>query len=84
MPGEALVELAQFAGQTLAAAAITDLWESVRSRFARLLGCCDTRRTGVAEGWLLLTHEQKAAAGTGAVERVRRTETARWAGRPAR
>ena len=37
MPGEALMALAQFAGQTVAAAAITDVWEAVRGRFADLL-----------------------------------------------
>jgi hypothetical protein len=30
--------LAQFAGQTVAAAAITDAWKAVRGRFARLAG----------------------------------------------
>jgi hypothetical protein len=81
MPGEVLVALAQFAGQTVAAAAITDVWESVRGRFARLLGRGDTRRTEVAEGWLAQTREQLAAADPGAVEQVRRAAVERWAGR---
>ena len=51
MSGEVLTALAQFAGQAVAAAAITDMWESVRGRFARLLGHGDARRTEVAEGW---------------------------------
>jgi hypothetical protein len=42
---EILLELAQFAGQTVVAAAITDLWESVRTRFARLLGHGDVQKT---------------------------------------
>ena len=50
--GEVLVALAQFAGQTVAAAAVTDVWESVRGRFARLLGRGDARKTQVAERWL--------------------------------
>ena len=33
-----LVALAQFAGQTVAAAAITDVWESVKGRFALVAG----------------------------------------------
>ena len=82
MPGEVLAELAQFAGQTVAAAAITDVWESVRGRFARLLGRGDARKTEVAQGWLAQTREQLAAAGPGAaLERAREAAAERWAGR---
>jgi hypothetical protein len=82
VPGEVLAELAQFAGQTVAAAAITDVWESVRGRFARLLGRGDARKTEVAQGWLTQTSEQLAAAGPGAaLERAREAATERWAGR---
>lgn len=82
MPGDVLVALAQFAGQTVAAAAITDVWESVRGRFARLLGRGDIRKTEVADGWLAQTHEQLIAAGTGtALEQARQAATERWAGR---
>jgi hypothetical protein len=73
--------LAQFAGQTVAAAAVTDLWESARGRFARLLGRGDARRTHAAEGWLAQTREQLATAGPGAVEQVRHASAERWAGR---
>ena len=54
--------LAQFAGQTVAAAAITDVWEAVRGRFARLLGRGDARKTEVAEQWLAQTRQQLTAA----------------------
>ena len=80
MPGEVLLALAQFAGQTVAAAAITDVWESVRARFARLLGRGDARRTEAAERWLAQTREQLADAGPGAVVEARRAAE-RWAGR---
>jgi len=73
--------LAQFAGQTVAAAAVTDVWESVRGRFARLLGRGDARKTEVAEGWLTQTRDQLAAAGPGAVEEARKAAAERWAGR---
>ena len=73
--------LAQFAGQTVAAAAITDVWESVRGRFARLLGRGDARKTEVAEGWLAQTREQLAAAGPGRLEQARQAAAERWAGR---
>ena len=48
MPGDVLMALAQFAGQTVAAAAITDVWEAVRGQFARLIGRGDVGKTEVA------------------------------------
>jgi hypothetical protein len=80
MPGDVLMELAQFAGQTVAAAAVTDVWESVRGRFARLLGRGDARKSEVVEGWLAQTREQLGPAGPESAEQVRQA-TERWAGR---
>jgi hypothetical protein len=80
MPGDVLVELAQFAGQTVAAAAITDVWESVRGRIARLLGRGDDRKTRVAEGWLAQTRQQLTAVGPDAAQAQQAAEQ-RWAGR---
>lgn len=82
MSGDVLVALAQFVGQTVAAAAITDTWEAVRDRFARLLGRGDARRTEVAERWLAQTREVLAVAAPDAdLERVRDAQAQRWAGR---
>jgi hypothetical protein len=82
VPGEVLLALAQWAGQTVAAAAVTDVWESARGRFARLLGRGDARKAQVAEGWLAQTQQQLAAAGPGAdLERAREVAAERWAGR---
>ena len=81
MSGDVVMGLAQFAGQTVAAAAITDVWESVRGRFARLFGRGNARKTEVAEGWLAQTREQLAAAGPGSLEQVRQAAAERWAGR---
>lgn len=81
MPGEALIALAQFAGQTVASAAITDLWESVRGRFARLIGSGDARKSQVADRWLAQTRAQLVAAGPGAMEQARQTAAERWASR---
>jgi hypothetical protein len=81
MPGEVLVALAQFAGQTVAAAAITDVWEAVRGRFARLLGRGDPRKTEVAERWLAQTRQQLAAAPGSELEQAREAQAERWAGR---
>jgi hypothetical protein len=80
--GDALVALAQFAGQTVAAAAITDVWELVRGRLARLLGRGNTRKTEAAERWLAQTREQLTAANPGTdLEQVRGAQAQRWAGR---
>jgi hypothetical protein len=82
MPGDALAALAQFAGQAVAAAAITDMWEAIRGRFARLLGRGDARKTEVAERWLVQTREQLTAAAPGAeLEQEREAASGRWAGR---
>jgi len=81
VPGEVLMALAQFAGQTVAAAAITDVWEAVRSRFARLLGRGDGRRTQVAEQWLAQTRQQLTAAAGPELEQARQEQAERWAGR---
>jgi hypothetical protein len=69
------------AGQTVAAAAVTDVWESVRGRFARVLGRGNARKTEVADGWLAQTREQLAAAGPGTAEQARSAAAERWAGR---
>jgi hypothetical protein len=62
MPGEVLMALAQFAGQTVAAAAVTDVWETARHKVARLLGRGDPRKTEVAEQWLAETRQQVTSA----------------------
>ena len=77
-----LVALAQWAGQTVAAAAVTDVWEAVRGRFAGLLGRGDARKAKVAERWLGQTRDQLAAAApNAALEQVREALEERWAGR---
>jgi hypothetical protein len=81
MPGGVLVALAQWAGQTVAAAAVTDVWESARGKFARLLGRGDARKTEVAERWLAQTHEQLAAVVGADLERARAALAQRWVGR---
>src|SRR5260370_40337543 len=81
MPGEVLMALAQFAGQTVAAAAITDVWEAVRDRFSRLLGRGDARRTQGAEQWLAQTRQQLTAATGSGLEQAREAQAPRWTGR---
>lgn len=82
MSGDVLLALAQWAGQTVAAAAVTDAWEAVRGRFARLLGRGDARKAEVAERWLAQTRDQLVAAAPGAdLERMQEAQAERWAGR---
>jgi hypothetical protein len=81
MPGEVLIALAQWAGQTVAAAAVTDVWEAARHKVARLLGRGDKRRTEVAERWLDETHQQLTAAQGTDLEPVQATAAQRWEGR---
>ena len=81
MPGDVLMTLAQFAGQTVATAAVTDVWETVRGKFARLLGRGDARRTQAAAQWLAQTREQLVAATQPNLERAREAQAERWTGR---
>jgi hypothetical protein len=80
MSGDVLMALTQWAGQTVAAAAVTDVWEAVRGRFARLLGRGNARKTEVAEQWLADTRKQLAAAGSD-VQQFQEAAAQRWAGR---
>jgi hypothetical protein len=81
MLAAALLALAQWAGQTVAAAAVTDVWESARHKVARLFGRGDPKRTEAAERWLAETREQLAAAQGGEAEPVRVVQAQRWEGR---
>ena len=52
MLAEGLMALAQLAGQTVVAAAVTDAWEAARHKFARLLGRGDPGRPSwQSSGW---------------------------------
>ena len=81
MLAEGLIALAQFAGQTVAAAAVTDVWEAARHKVARLLGCGDLRKTEVAERWLAETHQQLIAAEGTDLEPIQAAAARRWEGR---
>jgi hypothetical protein len=81
MPAQDLVALAQSAGQTVAAAAVTDVWEAARHKIARLLGHGDRRRTAAAQRWLDETSQQLTAARGADLEPVRAEAARRWAGR---
>jgi hypothetical protein len=78
MPGEVLMALAQFAGQTVAAAAVTDVWESARHKVARLLGRGDQGKTEVAQQWLDETHQKLTAVQGADLEPARAAAVRRW------
>ena len=81
MPGDVLMALAQFAGQTVAQAAITDVWEAVRGRFAKLIGRGDARKTEIAGQWLAQTRDQLTVAAGSGLEQAQQAQAERWAGR---
>ena len=81
VPGDVLMALAQFAGQTVAQAAITDVWEAARDQFAKLIGRGNDRKTEVAERWLTETHDQLTAATGSALEMARHMQAQRWTAR---
>jgi hypothetical protein len=81
MPGEVFMALAQWAGQTVAAAAVTDVWEAVRHKVGPLLGRDDARKTEAAERWLTETHQQLTAAQGADLESVQAAAARRWEGR---
>jgi hypothetical protein len=81
MLAEGLIALAQFAGQTVAAAAVTDVWEAARHKVARLLGRGNLTKTEVAERWLAETHQQLTAAQGAELEPARAAAARRWEGR---
>jgi hypothetical protein len=81
MPGEILMALAQWAGQTVAAAAVTDVWETARQKIARLLGRGDQRKTEVAERWLDETHQQLIAVQDADLARAQSAAARRWESR---
>ncbi len=75
---QSLTALAQYAGQTVVAAAITDGWDAARPRFARLLGHGNARKTEAVERWLAETREQLTAAADADLESVRAPLARRW------
>ena len=81
MPGEVLMALAQWAGQTVAAAAVTDVWEGARRKVARLLGRGNPKKTEAVERWLDQTHQQLAAAQGTDLAPARAEAARRWESR---
>jgi hypothetical protein len=78
---ESLIALAQWAGQTVVAAAVTDVWETARQKITRLLGRGNPKKTEAVERWLDETHQQLTAAQGADLEPARAAAAQRWEGR---
>jgi len=76
-----LFSLAQWAGQTVAASAISDAWDSARNKAARLLGRGDPKREQLAWVQLEATHDRLAVREGASLRRARHQEEARWTSR---
>lgn len=81
MLAEGSIALAQRAGQTLAAATVTDAWGAARHNIARLLGGGDPGKTEVAERRLDETHQQLAAAVGADLQPAQAAAAQLWEGR---
>ncbi len=81
MLAENLIALAQLAGLTVVAAAVTDSWEATRRGFARVVGRGDPDKEQLADQRLEETREQLTGAQGADLEQVRATLAERWAGR---
>jgi hypothetical protein len=81
MLAEGMVALEQWAGQIVAAAAVTDVWEAARHKIARLLGRGNPKRTEAVELWLNETHQQLQAAQGADLESAQAEAARRWEGR---
>jgi hypothetical protein len=78
---ETLMALAQLAGLTVVAAAVTDAWETARRGTARLLGRGDRVKEDLAEQRLEETRKQLAALEGPKLEQTRAMLTGQWATR---
>jgi hypothetical protein len=72
------VSLAQFAGEAVVAAAVTNGWETTRHKFARLLGHGNPTKTELMEQRLADTHEQLTGATDAGLESARAALAAQW------
>lgn len=78
---ESLMTLAQLAGLTVVAAAVTDTWETARRGFTRVLGRGDPKQEQLAEGRLEETRKLLMGAEGVDLEQARANLAERWAGR---
>lgn len=78
MLAESLLSLAQLAGLTVVAAAVTDAWETARRGTARLLGRGDSKKEQLAVQRLDEMREQLVALGGSDLEHAKAMMAERW------
>jgi hypothetical protein len=81
MLAEALAVLASTGSTALITAMVTDGWEGVRARFARLLGCGDSKEAEAVAARLERSRAVLAAASGAELERVRAEQEIAWRAR---
>jgi hypothetical protein len=75
---DALMALASAGSTALVTAMVTDGWEGMRSRFARLLGRGDTTATRNADAWLEQSQATLSAVSGAEQDRVRIEQEIVW------
>jgi hypothetical protein len=78
---EALAALAATGGTALVTAMVTDGWEAVRTRFARLLGRGETAETETVEARLERSRAQLATLSGAELERASAEQATAWQAR---
>ena len=75
---EALTGLASTGGSALVTAMVTDSWEGVRGRFARLFGRGDAKQAGAAAGRLEQSRAELTRLSGADLERARAEQEIMW------
>jgi hypothetical protein len=75
---EALTALASTGGTALVTAMVTDSWEGVKARFARLFGQGDAGQAEMAAGRLEQSRAELASLSGGDLERARSQQEIAW------
>jgi hypothetical protein len=75
---DSVMALAALAGNSVAAAAVTDAWETARHGIVRLFGRGDPKQTELAERRLEDTHAELTALSGAELEQARTVLAGRW------
>jgi hypothetical protein len=78
MLGEAAAELAATGGTALVTAMVTDGWEGVKARFARLLGRGDAKEAERVAAWMEEYRAELAALAGEELQRARAAQEQEW------
>ncbi len=75
---EPLLSLASMGGQAIVTAAVTDAWESVKRRVARLIGRGDQQQADLVDRRLEQSREELAGAPPSQLEQIEMQVAAAW------